>query len=357
VTPTKKQANKTKQVLFFIVLVFIVGAGFFSYNYVKTSLKAVSATSEVVTFEVSKGTSLTTVAKSLIESKLIKDENVFVYFAKYKNLTALKAGIYKLDKSWDVEKLLTVLNNPTAAVSKDILITVIPGDWAKEIAAKVAAKTSIKAEELLTLWNDDAYLDTLIAKYSVLSADIKNSKTKVKLEGYLFPETYYISATATAKQITERLLSQTQKVYDAHKSDFLKSTLSTHQVFILASIVQFEASKVSDMKMVAQVFYNRLAKNMLLQSSVTVCYALYDYDHWSDCETNSTLDSPYNTYKYAGLPVGPIMNPTEAALDSVLNPTPNDYIYFMADVYGDGTVYYAKTYAEHLANVKKYLRK
>jgi len=64
---------------------------------------------------------------------------VFVYFAKYKKLTGLKAGIYKLDKSWDVEKLLTVLNDPTAAVSKDILITVIPGDWAKEIAAKVNA--------------------------------------------------------------------------------------------------------------------------------------------------------------------------------------------------------------------------
>ena len=81
-TPTKKQAKKTKQVLFFIVLVFIVAAGFFSYNYVKTSLKAVSTTSEVVTFEVSKGASLSTVSKSLIESKLIRDENVFCLFCQ-----------------------------------------------------------------------------------------------------------------------------------------------------------------------------------------------------------------------------------------------------------------------------------
>ena len=97
---------------------------------------------------------------------------------------------------------------------------------------------------------------------------------------------------------------------------------------------------------------------MPLQSSVTVCYALdiTQDDNWQACEMNPTFDSPYNTYMYGGLPPGPIENPGSEAINAVLNPAKHDYYFFMADVYGDGTVYYAKTLEEHEANVDKYLR-
>jgi UPF0755 protein len=198
--------------------------------------------------------------------------------------------------------------------------------------------------------------------YSVITADVKNSGTRVKLEGYLFPETYFIKADWSMQKVTEKLIAQTQSIYDKHKAEFdatklAPHNLSTHQVFILASVTQFEASKEADMKNVAQVFYNRLKLNMLLQSSVTVCYALYDYTDWRACESNPTIDSKYNTYKYSGLPIGPITNSSEAAINAVLNPTPNDYLYFIADIYGDGTVHFAKTFAEHEANINKYLKK
>ena len=94
---------------------------------------------------------------------------------------------------------------------------------------------------------------------------------------------------------------------------------------------------------------------MLLQSCATVQFILKERKEvllFADIE----IDSPYNTYKYRGLPVGPIMSPGEAAIIAVLEPADTDYFYFMADVYGDGTVYYAKTYAEHNANVDKYLK-
>ena len=97
---------------------------------------------------------------------------------------------------------------------------------------------------------------------------------------------------------------------------------------------------------------------MPLQSSVTVCYAI-DYDkqtdNWQSCEVNSDFDSPYNTYQHDGLPPGAIENAGTAALEAVLNPNQTDYYYFMADVYGDGTVYFARTLDEHNANVNKYL--
>ena len=111
------------------------------------------------------------------------------------------------------------------------------------------------------------------------------------------------------------------------------------------------------MGLIAQVFENRLAIDMKLQSSVTICYALYEeYKKAIDCEINSDIDSPYNTYLHEGLPIGPILNPGEAAIRAVLHPTANDYLYFMADIYGDGKVYYANTLEEHEANVERYLR-
>jgi UPF0755 protein len=206
------------------------------------------------------------------------------------------------------------------------------------------------------LWNNDVFLDEMIAKYEFLSEDILNPKTRIRLEGYLFPNTYEFFVSTNPRDVTIKLLDQTKKIYDKYKAQFEASDLSVHEVFILASIVQFEASKPEDMKKVASVFFNRLEIDMALQSSVTVCYSLYEYDSWRDCETNSNFDSPYNTYKYRGLPVGPIMNPGEDAIVAVLDPADTDYYYFMADVYGDGTVYYAKTYAEHNANVEKYLK-
>ena len=130
--------------------------------------------------------------------------------------------------------------------------------------------------------------------------------------------------------------------------------MSIHDVITLASVVQFEAGKEEDMRMISQVFLNRMDIGMRLESSVTVCYALYEYDSWKDCENydNQTLDSRYNTYLYSGLPIGPITNPSKLAILSTIQPKDNDYLFFLADVYGDGTVYYAKTYAEHQANIK-----
>ena len=120
------------------------------------------------------------------------------------------------------------------------------------------------------------------------------------------------------------------------------------QILTLASIVQFESATKSDMKKIAGVFYNRLDDNMKLQSSVTVCYALYDdFKDAQDCEVNTDVDSPYNTYEHKGLPIGPILNPGEDAIDAVLHPTKSDYLYFVADINGDGKVYYSKTLEEH----------
>jgi UPF0755 protein len=270
-------------------------------------------------------------------------------------ITDFKAGVYKVDKGWDALAILTYLNDATNAEKNDVALTIIPGDWAKDVALAISEVSNYTVEEILALWNDKTYLATLDAEYEVITPEIDKEGVKVLLEGYLMPETYFINPNSTIEVITKRILDQTESFYVENKTSFDASTYSIHEIFTLASVVQFEASKPADMKMVAQVFYNRLNKPMRLQSNVTICYSLYNYTDWKDCEGNKDVVSPYNTYLHDGLPLGPIDNPSATAILSTLNPTMNDYYFFIADVYGDGTVYYAKTYAEHLKNVAKYL--
>ncbi len=319
-------------------------------------IQAPQKESEIVVFEVKSGDTITKVASALKDEALVRSSFYVRWVAKQENLTALKVGRYALDKSWDPKTLLATLNDASQAIPDQVRVTLPEGFWAKDMAKRLSENTNVKADELLDLWNDKTYIQELMLEYPFLSDAIINDDVQVYLEGYLFPETYDFYSDTTAKAITKRLLDQTNLIYKKYQADFEASALSIPEIFTLASIVQFEGKHADDMAIIAGVFYNRLKIDMLLQSSVTICYALYEYDSWVDCERNPNIESPYNTYKYKGLPPGPILNPSEIALKATLNPTPNDYLYFIADVYGDGTIYFAKTLAEHEANVNKYLK-
>lgn len=237
-------------------------------------------------------------------------------------------------------------------------MTIVEGDWAKHIADKIAGVTSVTSDELIALWNNEDYLRSIMNDYPFLTEDIFNENIRIKLEGYLAPNTYNFFQETTAEEVTKKILDESLAIYQKYENEIKKSSLSIHELYTLASIVQYESGNIDDMKKIAEVFYNRMEIGMPLQSSVTVCYALdiNKSDDWTACEVNPNYDSLYNTYKYQGLPPGPIQNPGEDALEAVLNPDQNNYLYFMADVYGDGTVYYAETYEEHEANVNRYLK-
>lgn len=355
-----KTQLKNKKVLIALISVCIVLAAALSMVvYYKTGLKAVASSETVTSFSVQQGETSEIVLDNLQKQELIRNKMVAKLYMKFHGLSDIKAGNFKLDAKWDTPKILETLNDSKQADADDIKITFKEGMWAKDVAALIEQKTGVKAKELLALWNDDAYLNTLIKKYSFLSKDILNAQYKVKLEGYLYPETYRFHKDATAKQITETFLNQFQTAITPYEADIKNSKLSMQEVITFASIVQYEASSKEDMEMIAGVFQNRLKQGMSLDSSVTVCYALYDdMTSGEDCEVNTHIESPYNTYKNAGLPIGPILNPGATAINAVLHPKDNDYLYFVADIYGDGKVYYAKTLDEQEANIDKYnLRK
>ncbi len=350
----KKKQKKLRLLtsgLIIVILLLISSVAYISY-----ALKPIQKTSAEFVLVIEKGDTARSITAFLDDNNVIKDQTIAYLYVKQVGLTNIKVGTYRIDKSWDVKRIFTLLNDPKGAENTDVKVTLQEGLWAKEMAKKIADVTNVTAEELLSLWNDKAYIASIMDKYPFLTDEVFDERLKVKLEGYLFPETYYFFKNATAVGITEKILDQTLKIYRKYENEFAKSKYSIHELFTLASITQFEAGNDADNKIISGIWFNRLDAKMFLQSSVTVCYALYDYDHWRACEVNPQLDSPYNTYRYGGIPIGPIANPGESALASVLYPTKSDYLFFIADVYGDGTIYYAKTYAEHQANINKYLK-
>ncbi len=353
----KRHLRIGRLLLFLVILLGLVYLGFNAYY--RYSLKAVSSTAaETQEFTVADGSSAKSVCQQLEDEGLVRDGNMTYLYARINELTDIKAGTYELQASMDSAEILTLLNDATAALSSDVKVTIVEGDWAKHVAEKIAAVTNVTADELLALWNDQTYLESLMDTYPFLTEEMFDDNVRIYLEGYLAPNTYFFHPETTAEEVTEKILDQTLAVYNEYADQIAASSLSIHQIYTLASIVQYESGKLEDMEMIAGVFYNRLAAGMPLESSVTVCYAIdvEKDDDWMNCEVNSDYDSPYNTYLYGGLPPGPIENPGVDALYAVLNPTASSYYYFMADVNGDGTVYYAETIEEHNANVAKYLQ-
>ena len=347
---------KSKKILIVILsfLIVVLGAVGGVYAYYVSNLSPVTADSHEVDFTIASGESTDSVLSRLEEEGIINDALMTKVYMKLSELTSIKAGDFILDTSWNAKQIVAHLNDSSNAGSEQVLVTITEGMWAKDIAATMEQYTNVTAEELLTLWNDKEYIVELSKKYSFITEECLNSQN-VYLEGYLFPETYMFLVNTSAKAITERFLNHTESILDKYADQIAATDMSMHEVMTLASIVQYEGSTEEDMKLISGVFMNRIEIGMKLQSSVTVCYALYEFDDWMDCETNYQIQSDYNTYYINGLPPGPILNPGEKAICAVLEPTESDYLYFMADVYGDGTVYYAETYAEHARNVSKYL--
>ena len=221
---------------------------------------------------------------------------------------------------------------------------ILPGGI-PQAAAAISEKLNISADELIALWDDRDYLDSLIEKYWFLTDEILQDGIMYPLEGYLYPETYTVTdQNITAEGITEQILDYTDSVLSERKDDIEAFGMTVHEFLSLTSVVESESLFEEDRPKIAGVFMNRLDEGMPLQSDITVLYALQEkrvnvtYD---DLE----VDSPYNTYKYTGLPIGPVCAVSAPVMDDTLAYEKSDYLYFFAKE--DGTVIYSKTLEEH----------
>ena len=172
----------------------------------------------------------------------------------------------------------------------------------------------------------------------------------------VLPDTYQMYWTASVEEIFDRLKKEYDAFWtDARKDKAQKQGLTPMQVSIMASIVSGETLKAFEYPVIAGVYLNRYRKGMKLQADPTVCFC-FDYKLDRVLKKHLTIDSPYNTYKYAGLPPAPINVPPKACLDAVLNPEKHNYIYFCASPEFDGTHRFAATYSEHMKNARAFQR-
>ncbi len=197
--------------------------------------------------------------------------------------------------------------------------------------------------------------------WSIKFSFLQDKPKDQSLEGYLFPDTYRIYATSSAKEIVRKMLNNfDKKLSPTMRSDIKKQHKTIYEVITMASIIEKEAplnyqkNDNKDARIISGIFWHRLKIGQALQSDATLSYILDDKQPSHTAE-DLDIDSPYNTYKYRGLPPGPIDNPGLLAIKAAIYPIDSDYNYFLTPK-NENTVIYAKTYAQHLRNKYKYLR-
>ncbi len=346
--PKKKRRLKkwVKVVIgLFVTFVVVLIICFILFNYMLTGLKNKS---EVIEFKVEQGQTVDAVGMKLEKEGVIRSYMAYKIYVRLKGVTGYKAGVYKLDKSYNTKDIVNILTGDYYK-ENGVTITFKEGKNMRQVAKEVAKKTNVSENEFLSLQEDEEYINSLISKYWFLSEDIKNKDIYYPLEGYLFPDTYLFNENVTSKEIIEAMLNQTDKVFSKYKSLIDASPYSINEIVTLASIVENEGIYDDDRKMIAGVFYNRLNAGMSLGSDVTTYYA-FKVDLGERDLTKAEINT-YNPYNTRGpmmngkLPVGAVSNFGESSLSAVLTPTTSDYYYFVADK--SGKTHFTRTYEEH----------
>lgn len=345
----KKYCNIYKFVIIFLVVLIILTCG--SY---KIGTSSVSKDSFEIKITIPKESTYLSISNLLKENNLIRSESFYKIYIKIFKPNNLKADIYTLNRNMNVKEIVDTLEGNVK--SEEITITIPEGKHIEEVAEIISSKINMSKEDILLYWQNEEVLNSLIDKYWFLTDVIKKEGIRYSLEGYFFPDTYSILKESKIEDITYKMLDKMDEVLSKYKEEISNSNFNVHEILTLASIVEHEAILDSDRPMIAGVFINRLDKSMKLQSCATVGYAInewklsYDY---SDLQT----DSPYNTYFYEGLPIGPGNMPGELSIEAVLRPTKHDYYYFLANVNDKDSkkTYYSKTYSEHRQKCVKYL--
>jgi len=256
---------------------------------------------------------------------------------------------------------------PTPPASRqEIDITIIEGWNLRQIATDWEKRGLIKNEnELYAILGQPAYnylankkvaprLNYLDNNGQDSFALLKDKSSGVSYEGYIFPDTYRVYADAKLSEVLQKIFTNLEnKITTEMRAEIKRQGKTVYEVLTMASVVEKEANTLTDMQMVADIFWRREKQDWALQSCATVNYITGKNDPAVSAE-DQQVDSLYNTYKYPGLPLGPIGNPGLNAIKAVIYPKTNNYWYFMTGA--DGKMYYASTLEEHNSNVYKYLR-
>lgn len=358
----RKEDRVVRKIVYILTIGILIVAGILAisgYNYVSAGLKPLDKNDKkLVQVEVPSGSSNRQIGDILEEGEVIRDGMVFNFYTKFKNLTNFQAGYYQFSPNMTLDQISKELQQGGSAEPLDDAskLTVPEGYDVDKIASLVAKKTDFKKEDFIKVMKDDKFFEQLKTQYPDLLTDAGNAKdVRYRLEGYLFPATYNVHKNRSLEDLVTQMVDTTNQILTPYYSQIKEKGLNVQEVMTLASLVEKEGVTQSDRKKIAQVFFNRIEAQMPLQSDISILYALGEHKEVVTIK-DTEVDSPYNLYTNTGYGPGPFDNPSQEAILSVLDPTENDYIYFVADI-STGKVYYAKTYEEHMELVEKYVNK
>ena len=358
----RKEDRVVRKIVYILTIGILIVAGILAisgYNYVSAGLKPLDKNDKkLVQVEVPSGSSNRQIGDILEEGEVIRDGMVFNFYTKFKNLTNFQAGYYQFSPNMTLDQISKELQQGGSAEPLDDAskLTVPEGYDVDKIASLVAKKTDFKKEDFIKVMKDDKFFEQLKTQYPDLLTDAGNAKdVRYRLEGYLFPATYNVHKNRSLEDLVTQMVDTTNQILTPYYSQIKEKGLNVQEVMTLASLVEKEGVTQSDRKKIAQVFFNRIEAQMPLQSDISILYALGEHKEVVTIK-DTEVDSPYNLYTNTGYGPGPFDNPSQEAILAVLDPTENDYIYFVADI-STGKVYYAKTYEEHMELVEKYVNK
>jgi len=340
----------TIQKIAIILLTVVIVVCCLTYNYEISPVD--KNNDEIIKFEVTKNQTLSTLGSSLKEANLIHSELFYKIYIKLHNITSLEAGMYELSPNMSLKEITDILEKGSTYNPDVVKITFPEGKQIKQIAEIIEENTNHSKEDVLDLATNKTYIKSLIKKYWFLTDDILDEKIYYPLEGYLFPDTYeFINKDVSIETIFETMLDQTDIKLNTLKDELEQEDYSIHEIVTLASMIQSEGNNIDDFRSMASIFLTRLKKGMKLQS----CASSYYGDH-KIMGRDEFLDSylkknAYNTYVVSSLPVGPISNPGLSAIEAVLDPSDEEYLYFASDK--KMKVYFSKTLKEHESIITK----
>ncbi len=321
-------------------------------------LSPVDKNAKFIYFKVETGSSTRTVISNLKDKKLIRSELVTLIYTKLNPDYNIKAGTFLLAPSYSTEKIFKLLDEGNTVEKEGITITFVEGKRLSYFVSLISEKFNYSEEEIYAVLSDKTYLNNLINEYWFITDEILNEEIYYPLEGYLYPDTYKFATDSSIKTIINKLIETLSIKIAPYKEAIENNNLSFHEILSLASDVEVEGGKEADRKLIAGVFLNRLRLGMQLGSDVTTYYAVKkDLTTGELTYQDLAFISPYNTRlnSMAGkINVGPICSPSIMSIKAVLEPTNSDYLYFYADYLGDGTVYFNKTYTEHIATKNRF---
>jgi peptidoglycan lytic transglycosylase G len=333
--------RKIKFIITILIILGIFSIFFYSYqiNY------PLAKEGEEISFVIESGRAPQEIAESLEKQKIIKSSFWLRYYLKSKDLAnKVIAGTFSLSPTMSISQIakkITTVNS----ISTEEEIVLIEGWNASEIGEYLETKDLCSQKEWLSL----------VKNYKNSNYDFLNDKSQVNdLEGYLFPDTYRIYKDSDCADILVKLLNNfDRKLTKEMKKEIKFQKKTIFEIITMASVIEKEVTSIKDMKIVSGLFWDRIKNRQALESCATLAYILGENKAQYSLE-DTQINSPYNTYRHRGLPLGPITNPGLNAIQAAIYPTQTGYNYFLSDPKTGNTIW-SKTFEEHIQNKWKYL--